>query len=143
MSFGKSGLRIAAAFTLLVSLLLLGASAAAKDPVVLRVLYYFDATSPGAQREITEVWEAFDKANPDIKIVREDLFNEPFHQKTEIYAATGQLPDVIYMWPGGRSTTLHTKKLVKISLRSSEQPDPSSLRQRWCLRPAATWPSSQ
>ena len=113
MSFGKSGLRIAAAFTLLVSLLLLGASAAAKDPVVLRVLYYFDATSPGAQREITEVWEAFDKANPDIKIVREDLFNEPFHQKTEIYAATGQLPDVIYMWPGGRSTTLHTKKLVK------------------------------
>ena len=113
MSFGKSGLRIAAAFTLLVSLLLLGAFAAAKDPVVVRVLYYFDATSPGAQREIAEVWEAFDKANPDIKIVREDLFNEPFHQKTEIYAATGQLPDVIYMWPGGRSTTLHTKKLVK------------------------------
>ena len=113
MSFGKSGLRIAAAFTLLVSLFLVGASAAAKDPIVLRVLYYFDATSPGAQRELTEVWEAFDKANPDIKVVREDLFNEPFHQKTEIYAATGQLPDVIYMWPGGRSTTLHTKKLVK------------------------------
>ena len=113
MSFGRSGLRIVAAFTLLVSLFLVGASAAAKDPIVLRVLYYFDATGPGAQRELTEVWEAFDKANPDIKVVREDLFNEPFHQKTEIYAATGQLPDVIYMWPGGRSSTLHTKKLVK------------------------------
>lgn len=113
MSFGKSVLRVVAAFTLLVSLFLVGASAAAADPIVLRVLYYFDATSPGAQRELTEVWEAFDKANPDIKVVREDLFNEPFHQKTEIYAATGQLPDVIYMWPGGRSSTLHTKKLVK------------------------------
>ena len=115
MSFGKSGLKLAAAFALLVSLLLMGigAFAAEKSPIVLRVLHYLDATSPGAHRELIEVWEAFEKANPDIKIVREDLFNEPFHQKTEIYAATGQLPDVIYMWPGGRSTTLHTKKLVK------------------------------
>lgn len=86
---------------------------AADKPIVLRVLNYLDATSPSAYREITEVWEAFERNNPDIKIEREDLFNEPFHQKTEAYAAAGQLPDVIYMWPGGRSSTLHTKHLVK------------------------------
>ncbi|MCR4401652.1 MAG: extracellular solute-binding protein [Firmicutes bacterium] len=88
-------------------------SVAADKPIVLRVLNYMDATSPSAYREITEVWEAFEKNNPDIKIEREDLFNEPFHQKTEAYAAAGQLPDVMYMWPGGRSSTLHTKRLVK------------------------------
>ena len=45
-------------------------------------------------------------------MIREDLFNEPFHHKTEA-AAAGTLPDIVFMWPGGRSTTLHTKRLVK------------------------------
>ena len=39
MSFGKSVLRVVAAFTLLVSLFLVGASAAAADPIVLRAHY--------------------------------------------------------------------------------------------------------
>ncbi len=90
-----------------------GAGVAAEKQVVLRVLNYLDATSPSAYREITEVWEAFEANNPDIKLEREDLFGEPYHQKTEAYAAAGQLPDVLYMWPGGRSSTLHTKRLVK------------------------------
>lgn len=31
----------------------------------------------------------------------------------ESYAAGGNLPDVMYAWPSGRSTTLHTKNLLK------------------------------
>jgi len=85
----------------------------ASNQIELRVLNYFDMTVANASDEITSVWEAFEKANPDIKIIREDLFNEPFHQKTESYAAAGQLPDVLYVWPSGRSTTLHTQKLLK------------------------------
>lgn len=85
----------------------------AQERVTIRVLNYFDLTSPGAEREIVEVWHEFDKRFPHITVIREDLFLEPFHQKTEAYAAANQLPDVIYMWPGGRSTTLHTKRLVK------------------------------
>lgn len=111
MTFRKSKMLMVLLVVLVISLLPMGTLAAKK--VTLRVLNYFDASSPGASREITEVWEAFEKNNPDIKIVREDLFGEPFHHKTESYAAAGRLPDVIYMWPGGRSTTLHTKKLVK------------------------------
>lgn len=84
-----------------------------KEPVTLTVLNYFDLTAPNASREITEVWEEFEKRNPHITVIREDLFNEPFHHKTEAYAAAGNLPDVMFMWPGGRSTTLHTKGLVK------------------------------
>jgi raffinose/stachyose/melibiose transport system substrate-binding protein len=79
----------------------------------LRVLNYFDMTSANSADEIATVWNAFSRANPDIKVVREDLFNEPFHNKVEAYAAAGQLPDVIYAWPSGRSTTLHTKHLLK------------------------------
>ncbi|GHU25426.1 hypothetical protein FACS1894172_11370 [Spirochaetia bacterium] len=81
--------------------------------VELRVLNYLDLTSANSSQELTNVWAAFDQANPDIKIIREDLFNEPFHNKTEAYAAAGRLPDVVYAWPSGRSTTLHTQKLLK------------------------------
>lgn len=83
------------------------------EVIELRVLNYRDMTSPNAIEETTIVWDAFEEAHPNIKLVREDEFNEPFHQATEAYAAIGNLPDVIYAWPSGRSTTLHTQKLLK------------------------------
>ncbi len=79
----------------------------------LTVLYYIDMSEPNSANEIAMIWDVFAKENPDINVIREDLFNEPFHQKTEAYAASGNLPDVVYMWPGGRSTTLHTQHLTK------------------------------
>jgi raffinose/stachyose/melibiose transport system substrate-binding protein len=88
-------------------------SGASSGQIELNVLNYFDMTVANAADEVTSVWEAFEKANPDIKLIREDLFNEPFHNKTESYAAAGQLPDVLYAWPSGRSTTLHTQRLLK------------------------------
>jgi raffinose/stachyose/melibiose transport system substrate-binding protein len=93
-----------------------GGQQAGKAPegtVELRVLNYLDMTSANSQDEVTRVWDGFSKANPDVRVIREDLFNEPFHQKVEAYAAAGQLPDVIYAWPSGRSTTLHTQRLLK------------------------------
>ncbi len=84
-----------------------------EEVVTLRVLNYLDASQANSEREIKEIWGEFEKQYPNIKIEREDLFNEPFHQKTSAYIASGQLPDVLYMWPGGRSAELHEKKLVK------------------------------
>ena len=81
--------------------------------VEVSVLNYFSMTNPNSSSEPVVIWEAFEKANPDIKVVREDAFDEPFHQKTEAYAAAGQLPDIMYVWPSGRSTTLHTRRLLK------------------------------
>ncbi len=83
------------------------------DVVTLKVLNYLDASQANSEREINEIWGEFAKRYPNIKIEREDLFNEPFHQKTSAYIASGQLPDVMYMWPSGRSSELHAKKLVK------------------------------
>lgn len=87
----------------------------AKDDgvVTIKVLNYLDMTSANTTEEVKVVWDGFTKAYPNIKVEREDLFNEPFHQKTEAYAASGSMPDVIYCWPSGRSTTLHTKGLLK------------------------------
>ena len=84
------------------------------DQVVeLKVLNYFDLTSAGAIEEIETVWEAFEMAHPNIKIDREDEYDEGYHNKVEAYAAAGSLPDVMYAWPSGRSSTLHTQKLLK------------------------------
>jgi raffinose/stachyose/melibiose transport system substrate-binding protein len=85
----------------------------AGEPITLTVLNYLDMSEPNSANEVTMIWDKFAKDNPDIKLVREDLFNEPFHQKTEAYIAAGQVPDVIYMWPSGRSTSLHTTHSVK------------------------------
>ena len=85
-----------------------------EDEIVeLRVLNYLDMSAPSALEEIEVVWKAFDNAHPNIKITREDEFNEPFHESVEAYAAAGMLPDVMLAWPSGRSTTLHTKRLLK------------------------------
>jgi raffinose/stachyose/melibiose transport system substrate-binding protein len=78
----------------------------------LHVLDYIDATAPG-YAEIQAVWQRFMDDNPDIEIIKEDLSNEPFHQKLAAYVAAGTVPDVMYMYPSGRSTILHEQKLVK------------------------------
>lgn len=96
---------------LLMTLALL--SAGAEEVITLRVLNYLDMTSPNSAEEDKEVWKAFEEAHPNIKLDLQNEFNEPFHQATEAYSAAGNLPDVMYAWPSGRSTTLHTKGLLK------------------------------
>lgn len=85
----------------------------ASGKVQIKVLNYIDMSEPNSANEIAEVWDKFSALHPEIEVVREDLFNEPFHQKVEAYAAQGNLPDVVYAWPSGRSSTLHTEHLIK------------------------------
>jgi len=95
----------------LVFLLILSMGAYAQK-TTLTVYDYIDATAPG-YAENEAIWQKFIDENPDITIVKEELSNEPFHQKLAAYVAAGTLPDVIYMYPSGRSTMLHEQKLVK------------------------------
>lgn len=81
--------------------------------ITLRVLNYFEKTSPNADEEIANIWNAFAAANPDIRIIREDLFNETFHRRVAASIESGNLPDVIYAWPSGRSAALHDRRLLK------------------------------
>jgi raffinose/stachyose/melibiose transport system substrate-binding protein len=81
--------------------------------ITLRVLNYLDLSAANAMEEVNFVWDTFAANNPGIKVEREDEFNDPFHNKVEAYAAQGNLPDVIYAWPSGRSSTLHNNKQLK------------------------------
>ena len=79
----------------------------------LNVLNYMDATEANSVPDNTYFFGEFEKRNPDVVIERENLFNEPFHDKTRVYAASGNMPDVMYVWPSGRSDYLHDQGLLK------------------------------
>lgn len=87
-------------------------STVSDDQITLKVLNYYDTTEPGYEKE-RQIWQNFRDQNPDIELITEDLCNEAFHQKVSAYIASGNLPDVMYMYPSGRSAALHQNKLVK------------------------------
>lgn len=84
----------------------------AQEKVTLTVLNYQQADQAGYLEDVA-IWEKFQKDNPDITLNIEILFNDPYHQKLQAYAAAGTLPDVFYIWPGARSAVIHEKKLSK------------------------------
>jgi raffinose/stachyose/melibiose transport system substrate-binding protein len=83
------------------------------DGKTLRVLYYLEASAPNAVADANLWFSTFEKNNPGVKIKRENLFDEPYHDKMRTYASTQKLPDVMYVWPSGRSGYLHDQKLLK------------------------------
>ena len=83
------------------------------DGTTLRVLYYLDASAPNGVADANLWFDTFVKNNPGVKIDRENLFDEPYHDKMRTYAAANDLPDVMYVWPSGRSDYLHDQKLLK------------------------------
>jgi raffinose/stachyose/melibiose transport system substrate-binding protein len=78
----------------------------------LNFLYYIDATQAGYDVD-QAIWAKFSADNPDIDLVKEELFSEPFHQKMQAYIAGGNIPDVFYAWPSGRSELVYDKHLAK------------------------------
>jgi raffinose/stachyose/melibiose transport system substrate-binding protein len=81
--------------------------------ITLRVLYYLEATAPNAISDADLWFNTFMQQHPNVRIERENLFSEPYHDKMRAYAAAGDLPDVLYVWPSGRSDYLHDQKLLK------------------------------
>ena len=77
----------------------------------LKLFYYGDATQAGYQEDIDLFIEQFKTDNPDIDLQVEILFSQPYHQKLGAYIASGQLPDVVYMWPGNRDSSMLLHRL--------------------------------
>lgn len=84
----------------------------AQEKVTLTVLNYQQADQAGYAEDVA-IWQKFQQDNPDITLNIEVLFNDPYHQKLQAYAAAGTMPDVFYVWPGARSAVIHEKKLAK------------------------------
>jgi raffinose/stachyose/melibiose transport system substrate-binding protein len=88
--------------------------AAPAEPVTLNVLWYADATQAGYQDDVA-IRQKFVTDNPNFKMVFEELFNEPYHDKLSAYIAAGTMPDVMFLWPSLRSSSalVHQRKLAK------------------------------
>ncbi|MCL2719930.1 MAG: extracellular solute-binding protein [Treponema sp.] len=86
---------------------------AQRAETVLTVLYYLDALNPTAVADANLWFRTFERNNPGVRIIRENLFGEVYHDKLRVYAAAGNLPDVIYVWPSGRHDYLHEHRLLK------------------------------
>ena len=100
------------ALLVFLTLMMVLGAVVAQEKVTLNVLNYQQADQAGYQEDVA-IWEKFQKENPDIKLNIEVLFSEPYHQKLQVYAAAGTLPDVFYVWPTSRSAIIHEKKLAK------------------------------
>ncbi|HDK28100.1 MAG TPA: extracellular solute-binding protein [Candidatus Atribacteria bacterium] len=85
---------------------------AQEKEIELTVLNYLDITSPEAKTWDATL-EAFYKEYPNIKLKIENLFGEAYHQKLRALAAAGNLPDVMYLWPGGRSAEIYKNELTE------------------------------
>ncbi len=96
----------------IIALLMVAVTFGAVAQVTLNVLNYQQADQAGYQQDV-QIWQDFQTQNPDIKLNMEVLFNDPYHQKLQAYAAAGTLPDVFYIWPGARSAVIHEKHLAK------------------------------
>ncbi len=80
--------------------------------VELTVLNYLDITSPEAAAWDATV-EAFNAKYPNTRLKIENSFGEAYHQKLAALAAAGDLPDVMYLWPGGRSAEIYKNELTE------------------------------
>jgi raffinose/stachyose/melibiose transport system substrate-binding protein len=85
----------------------------ADDRILLRVYNYLDSAAAHSEEEIIRIWGAFEQANPDIQIVREDLCNEAYHNKLQLYTAAESLPDIIYVWTSEKTKYLYGLGLLK------------------------------
>jgi raffinose/stachyose/melibiose transport system substrate-binding protein len=105
--------RIIGIFFMALIVLSVFSSCAKDERITLKVLYYLEATAPNAIADANLWFGTFEKEHPNVRIDRENLFDDPFHDKTRAYAAAGELPDVMYVWPSGRSDYLHDQRLLK------------------------------
>ena len=113
----KKALRIGMLLCCIMGALLLAACSASKqgkdDSVVLKVYNYADLSEAGADSDEAAIWKRFEELHPEIKIVRENSTNEAYHQKLAAYVASGNIPEVMYLWPSGRSAAIQSHRMVK------------------------------
>ncbi len=78
-----------------------GQKGAAGAPVVVKTMAYGDQSNPEGVNWLRIV-DAFEKANPNIDIDFELLYDEAYHQKVVARLAAGDVPDMAYMGADAR-----------------------------------------
>ena len=87
---------------------------AAEDGVItLQVMHYLDLADNVSASNFDEIVEAFHASHPNIRLEFDYLFNEPYHNKLQSSAIAGQLPDVVFLWPGKRTGDVTGSGVIK------------------------------
>ncbi len=90
-----------------------GEEAEGDDVITLTALGYVDLTNEITTTNWEELLAGWEEAQPNIKIEWEYLFGEPYHNKLQSMAVAGQLPDLVFLWPGKRTGDVTGSGLVK------------------------------
>ena len=90
-----------------------GRSEAADDSITLEVFHYLDLADNTSVDNFNEVRRAFEEAHPNINLEFDFLFDEAYHNRLQAMAVAGQLPDVMFLWPGKRTGDVTGAGLVQ------------------------------
>jgi raffinose/stachyose/melibiose transport system substrate-binding protein len=88
-------------------------SGSSDGPITLQAYHYRDLTNDITTTNWEELMAGWEENFPDIKLEFEYLFNDPYHDKLQSMAVAGQLPDVMFLWPGKRTGYVTGQGLVK------------------------------
>lgn len=83
------------------------------DTVTLQAFHYLDLTNEVTTDNWDDLLAGFIEKYPDIEIEFEFLYGEPYHNKLQSMAVAGQLPDVMFLWPGKRTGQVTGSGLIK------------------------------
>ncbi len=89
-----------------------GGKLSADTKLTLTVYHQWDPSSPEGPMW-DETVAAFNKLYPNIKIETEFAAGEPYHQKLQAMAVSGQLPDVMFLYAGKRTGYVTGNGLIK------------------------------
>lgn len=81
--------------------------------ITLSVYHFLDQTDKTTAPNFQELVDEFTRLNPDIELKFEFGYGEAFHDKLQTLAMSGQLPDIILLYPGKRTAQVTSAGLVK------------------------------
>jgi raffinose/stachyose/melibiose transport system substrate-binding protein len=97
-----TGLRKGASFALLAAAMAAGTTAAAHANVTLSSIVPYTKVDPQYE-ELQELYKRFREQNPDISINFDYLDHDAYHVKMQALAVSGNLPNILTLWPGKRT----------------------------------------
>lgn len=98
---------------LVLTFVMMFSTMAQAEKIKLKMYDYLDLTDDVNVKNREEMWEAFSKLYPNIEIEREFGFSEAYHNKLQPMAVAGQVPDIVFLWPGKRTGYITGRGIIK------------------------------
>jgi raffinose/stachyose/melibiose transport system substrate-binding protein len=90
-----------------------GRSATGSQGTTLQAYGYLELTNEVTTTNWDELQAGWEAGHPDITLEWEYGYNEPYHDKLQAMAVAGQLPDLMFLWPGKRTGYVTDSGLIK------------------------------